>query len=200
MYARVVTFTGVNDIDGAVRFMQETVLPVLRAQQGYQGASASGDRSSGVFGALSLWESAADRDASESALGKLREEAGRQLGARGTTMETFEERVREVSRPPAVGSRLMLTRISMDPAKIDENLSFFTAQVVPQIKASPGFRALRNMINPQTGEGLVGTVWDDEATMQAAAEAAMARRGEGVARGVSFGDTSYREILFNDAP
>ncbi|HEV7536158.1 MAG TPA: hypothetical protein VGP90_11020 [Acidimicrobiia bacterium] len=197
MYARVLTFSGVNDIDAGVRFMRETAQPQVRSQRGYQGMTASADRSAGILGVLSLWETEADRDASESALGKTREEARGVLGAQ-LTVATMEELAVELSRPPEVGSPLMLTRISMDPARIDENLAFFKQEVAPQIKASPGFRALRNMMNRQTGEGMVGTIWDDEPTMQAAAAAGVARREEAGRRGVTFGDTNYREVVFID--
>jgi hypothetical protein len=121
MYARVLTFSGVNDIDAGVRFMQETAQPLVRSQRGYQGMTASADRSAGILGVLALWETEADRDASESALGKTREEARGLLGAE-LTVATLEEMAVEVGRAPQVGSPLMLTRISMDPARIDENV------------------------------------------------------------------------------
>jgi heme-degrading monooxygenase HmoA len=159
--------------------------------------TASADRSGGILGVLSLWETEADRDASDSALGKTRDEARGLLGAQ-LTVETFEEMVVEVSRPPQVGSALMVTRISMDPARIDEILEVFKQNVAPEIKASPGFRALRNMLNRQTGDGIVGTAWDDEQSMRAAATEAMARREDAGRRGVTFVDTSYREIVFID--
>ncbi len=198
MYARVVTLSGVKDVDGFLASLQETSLESLRAQRGYKGLSVSADRSAGVVGTLTLWETEADRDASDSALAKLREEVtGRFAG--DMQVDTFEERVVEISKPPTVGSRLMVTRVSMDPAKVDETMEAFKQEVVPQIKAGPGFRALRNMINPQTGEGIAGTVWEDEQSMQAASEMAMARRPEGEARGVTFGETSYREIIFMDS-
>ena len=197
MYARVTTLTGVQDIDAAVAYLEETPLPVVRSQRGYKGLSASADRSAGVLGVLTLWETAADRDASDSALAKVREDARRQLGSDLQT-ETFEERVVHLSRPPEVGSRLLVTRISMDPAKVDENIEFFKREIVPQISAAPGFRALRNMINPETGEGLVGSVWDDEQSLQAALAAAQDRRAEAATRGVTFGETSSREIVFTD--
>ena len=92
----------------------------------------------------------------------------------------------------------MVTRISMDPAKVDENFAFFKSDVLPRIKASAGFQAVRNMINRETGQGLVGTAWANQGAMNAASAEAMARREEGVARGVNFGETSYREILFAD--
>jgi heme-degrading monooxygenase HmoA len=197
MYTRVVTLTGVKDVDALLASIQEKSLSELRAQRGYKGLSVSADRSAGVAGTLTLWESEADRDSSESALAKLREEA---LGQFATDMkvDSFEERVVEMSRPPEVGSRLMVTRVSMDPAKVDENIEYFKREVAPQIKAAPGFRALRNMINRQTGEGIVGSIWDDEQSMQAAAEFAKARRSEADARGVTFGEMSFREIIFID--
>ena len=197
MYARVLTFTGVSDIEAGISYLQETALSIVRSQRGYQGLSASADRSGGVLGVLSRWDSEADRDASESALGKSREEARSVLG--GTlTVATYEELAVEVSKPPAVGSALMVTRISMDPATVDQNIEFFKREVAPMIKASPGFQALRNMINRQTGEGIVGTAWDDEQAMRAAAEAAQARGADAAGRGITFGDTSYREIVFTD--
>ena len=197
MYTRVVTLSGVKDVDGFLAALQETSLSALRAQRGYKGLSVSADRSAGVVGTLTLWESEAERDASDSALAKLRDDVIGQF-ATDAKVDTLEEIVVEMTRPPEVGSRLMVTRISMDPGKIDEILEAFKSEVLPQIKAAPGFRTLRNMLNRQTGEGIVGTVWDDEKSMQAAAEQAMARRPEGTARGVTFGETSYREIIFTD--
>jgi heme-degrading monooxygenase HmoA len=197
MYARVLTFTGVTDFDAAIKFLRETALSIVQSQRGYKGMTASADREGGILGVLSMWENEADRDASESALGKTRQEAQGQF-ATGLTVETFEERVVQMTKPPEVGSRLMVTRISMDPAKVDGNIEFFKSTVAPDIAANPGFRALRNMIDPQTGEGIVGTVWDDEQSMQAAAAAAQTRRPEAADRGVNLGEPSYREVVFTD--
>lgn len=197
MYNRVTTLSGVKDVDGFVAGMQETALAALRAQRGYKGLSISADRPNGLVGTLTMWETEADRDASDSALSKLRDDALSQF-ASDMKVETFEDRVLEFSRPPEVGSALMVTRISMDPANLDENLQHFKGEVLPQIKATPGFRTLRSMIDPQSGQGIVGSIWDDEQSMRAAADAAMARRADAEARGVNFGETSYREILLFD--
>ena len=199
MHSRVLTFTGAKDIDAGVDFLRQKVLPLLKERQGFRGVTASADRSGSVFGILSLWDTQADRDASESALANSREEGLGIIGGE-LSVETFEELVAEVEAPMGPGSALMVTRISMDPAKIDENLAFFKSDVLPRIKASAGFQGVRNMINRETGRGLVGTVWADKAAMTAAADEAMSRRQEGIARGVSFGDTSYRELLFADLP
>jgi heme-degrading monooxygenase HmoA len=134
-------------------------------------------------------------DASESSMVKAREEAQRVVGGQ-VAVEYFEELLADIEKPPAVGSALLLRRISMDPAKIEENLGFFRREVLPEIKAQPGFCAIRNMINRQTGEGMVGTLWADRAAMDAAAEMAEARRQEAAGRGVTFGEQTKREIVF----
>jgi hypothetical protein len=92
----------------------------------------------------------------------------------------------------------MVTRISMDPEKIDENLACFKSDVVARMKASPGFRGMRNMMNRSTGKGVVGTVWSEADARKRAADEALSRRNEGTARGVTFGEVSFREILTVD--
>jgi heme-degrading monooxygenase HmoA len=195
----VLTFTGAEDIDAGVDFLRQKVLPLLTEQKGYRGVTASADRSGRVFGILSLWDTQVDRDASESALANSRQEGLGIIGGE-LSVETFEELVAEVKAPMRPGSALMITRINMDPARIDENLAFFKRDVLPRIQAGAGFQGVRNMMNRETGSGIVGTVWADKAAMTAAAEEAMSRRQEGITRGVSFGDTSYRELLFADLP
>jgi hypothetical protein len=197
MHTRLTQFTGATHIDEGVAFVRQEALPVLGAQKGFRGVTVSADRSGGVFGVLSLWETEADRDASDSALDKTRQEG---LGVVGGTMtvENFEQMVVEISRPPVVGSALTVTRVSMDPATIDENVAFFKSTVLPQIKANAGFLALRNMVNRGNGQGIVGAVWADEASAQAAAADARSRRQQASDRGVTLGEMTFREILLSE--
>jgi heme-degrading monooxygenase HmoA len=197
MHTRVLTFTGAKNIDDGVAFISDKAVPVLQEQAGYRGVTASADRGGGVLGVLSLWETEADREASFGPLAELRQQGLDVVGGE-LTVESFEELVQEMAEPPPVGSALMVTRISMDPAKIDENLGFFKSEILPRIKAAPGFRALRNMIDRKTGRGLVGSAWADQDAMKNAAAQGQARRDEGRARGVSFDEDSYREIVFVD--
>jgi heme-degrading monooxygenase HmoA len=194
MFTRVVQFTGAKDLDAGVAFIRDTVAPVLRQQKGFRGMTASADRSAGVIGVLTLWETEADRDASESALSKVRNEGAKIIGGQ-MTVETFEELVLEMVGPPREGTSLLIRRVNMDPAKIDDNLNFFKETVLPQIKASPGFVAVRHMINRSTGDGIVGSIWADVASMNNAAEAAQQRQAQAEGR-VSFGEQSKREVLF----
>jgi hypothetical protein len=200
MYTRLLTFTGISDVEAAVNLLQDKALSIIRSQRGYKGMTASVDRSTGTMSVLSLWETAADREASESAVGKTREEARMELGGGDLTIELLDQRAFEVRRPPEVGSALMVTRFKMDPARIDENLEWFHREVAPQIMAGPGFRALRLLINPDSGDGMAGTVVDDQPALEATAEAAKARREAAGDRGITFGEISFREIIFTDMP
>jgi len=199
MYARVVTFTAVSDLDAAVAFLRDTATPVARAQRGYGGFFASVDRAASTLRVLSLWETGPDRDASESASAKLRDDGIGQFGGH-VSVERFDERVVVTNRPPEAGSALMVTRIHMDPATIDENLAHFEREIVPQIAATPGFQTLRAMVDPTTGDGSVGTAWDDRPSMEAAANAAASRRDDAERRGVTVHPGSYRELVLVDAP
>ena len=194
MFTRVVQFSEAKDIDGGVAFVRDSVTSVLRQQKGFRGVTASADRSGGVFGVLTLWETEADREASESAMEKVRAEGGKIIGGQ-MTVEYYEEQVVKMVSPPEAGASLLIRRVSMDPAKIDENLEFFKTTVLPQIEASPGFLAVRNMINRSTGDGVVGTIWADVPSMDAAAETAKQRQAQAEGR-VTFGEQSKRELLF----
>jgi len=199
MHTRVLTFRGAKNIDEGIAFVCDQAVPIISEQKGYRGLSVSADRAGGVLGILSVWETEADRDASFGPLTELRQQGVDVVGGE-LTVENFEQVVEEIAAPPTVGSALMLTRLSMDPAKVDENVAFFKAEILPRIAASPGFLALRNMIDRTTGRGVVGSAWADQDAMQKAAAEAKARRQEGVARGVSFDEVSYREILFVNMP
>ena len=197
MFTRLLTFTGATDVDGGLNYLRDQALPILHAQNGYRGVSASADRSGGVFSILSLWDTEADREASESALGKAREEAGKVVGGT-TSVEKFEQVAQEIVRPPVPGCSLIVARISMDPGSVDDNVTFFKNEAAPQIKAEPGFCALRNMIDRKTGKGVVGTVWETREALDAFAAKRDERRAPAIARGIQFGETSFREILLSE--
>lgn len=109
------------------------------------------------------------------------------------TVEAWEELYVEMLSPPAVGRPLLLRRVSMDPRLIEKNREFFRATVVPEMKASPGFCGVRNMVNRETGQGMVGSVWTDQAAIEAAAMAEE-RRERAASVGVTFGEQTQREM------
>ena len=159
----------------------------------------SADRQGGVVTILGLWDSEADRDASGRALADVRDE-GREIIGGDMTVENFEEVLVNVKAPPAPGKALFVQRARMDPSRMADNIAFFEGEIAPKIAANPGFCALRNMVDRQTGETLLGTVWDSVDAMHAALANSQTLMQQSVDRGVTFGDTSERELLFADMP
>jgi hypothetical protein len=110
----------------------------------------------------------------------------------------MEQMVAEVARPQVLVDRpLRLVRVKMDPTKVDEHISFFRSDVLPELRAAPGFLAVRNMIDGSTGEGVVGTIWADEDSMRSNEAGADERRERAAAQGVQIGEPSYRAVLFS---
>ena len=139
MHTRAVNFTGATDIDAGVSFLQDKVLPAMRDQQGYRGLIASADRAGGVFGVLSLWDTAEDREASDSMLAPTRQEAAEVIGGE-MKVEKYEQLVAEVGQePPGPGSALMVMRISMDPARSTTTRRSSRAMWLPGSQRPTGF-------------------------------------------------------------
>jgi hypothetical protein len=197
MFIRQTTFTSATNVENGVTYLRDEVLPMLRSQRGYRGVTASAACPGGVLAVLSVWDTEADREASDVALSKAWQEAAELVGG-DVTVETFEQVVAEVNEAHIVGAPQIMIRISTDPAKIDENISFFRSEILPQIKTAPGLLVLRDMINRETGDGIVSSVWTDEDALRLSTERNLALRPQALARGMTFGEMSFREIVLAD--
>jgi heme-degrading monooxygenase HmoA len=197
MYARVNNITGAENIDAGVTFLKDKVIPELVGQKGFRGLTASANRSTGEFGILGLWDTLADLEASDSTVSKLRQEAMAVLGGQ-VSVVVMEQVFAEAAKPQDItGKPLRIVRVNLEPAKVDEHVAFFVSDVVPGMKATPGFLGVRNLLNRSTGEGSVGTVWADEASMRASETTAEERRQRASERGVQISDPSFRTILLS---
>lgn len=196
MHVRISMVRGATDIDAGLAFIREEVLPQLQQQGGFRGLSASGDRAAGTVSVLSVWETEADLEASESAADKARGNAVGVMGGKAS-VERYEQTAWEVGHtPPGPGAKLHIRHIKMDPARVDDNLVFFRQNVAPEIKSAPGFLGLRQLIDRSTGEGRVGTLWVDRESMDNALAASAQRRAAASDRGVEFGEDERFEVFF----
>ena len=196
MYTRLLTFTGATGIDAGVDYLREKALPVLEAQHGFRGVSASADRSGNLMSILSLWETEGDRSASDSALGKAREEALKLVGG-SLEIENFEEVVHVLTKPPGAGCVLNVVRVRMEPGSIESNTAWFKEAIVPQITSQQGFCALRNMVDRQSGRALSGSVFENKQSADASLAAIPERRSAAEERGVTFESINQREVLLS---
>jgi hypothetical protein len=197
MHTRLISFTGATDFDGGVAYLRDEVLGILKSQKGYRGVSASAARDVGILSVLTLWDTEADRSASDSALGKARDEATKIVG--GTmSVENFEQVAAAVKKVPVAGCRLIATRYSQASGLVEGNITFFTDELLPQIAAQPGFCAVRNMLDRATGSGVVGTIFENDDAMEAGKAGMQERRPIVETRGIRFDEITYREILLSE--
>lgn len=98
---------------------------------------------------------------------------------------------------PGPGAKLHIRHIKIDPERIDGNLEFFRQTVVPDMKARPGFLAVRHLIDRGTGEGRVGPVWADQDSLAASLAQSEQRRAMAKDRGIEFGQDRVLEVLLN---
>lgn len=195
MYTRLLTFKGATDIGGGTTYLREEVLPILSSQPGYRGVTASANRSANVFGVLSVWETENDRASSDSALENARQGALKIVGG-NLTVENLEVVAAGAVRPITAECKLLITRLGMDPAKIDDIVAFFTSDVFPVFKAQPGFCGLHNMIDRAAGKAVVGSAWETQDAIDAYLTIQPERRTIAESRGVRFDEQETREILF----
>ena len=195
MHVRITTITGATDIDAGIGWAREQSVPALQKLKGYRGLTASADRASGTVAVLTQWDTEDDLNASEADAETLRAEAVRAFGGE-PTVARFEQVVGEMpAGPPPPGSTLVVRPFKVDPAQLDETLATFKSVVLPEIKAQPGFLAVRQLVDRSTGEGAVGIVWADNESAKAGAAASEQRRAEAASRGVEFGEPMVREVL-----
>lgn len=197
MYVRLSTSGNVTDVNAVVDQLANHVLPAIQGQQGYRGLTASAHRADGIVTVLTVWESEADLKASEALANELRHKAVEASGGVLQQVQVYEQLVQVIGdSPPAPGCALLVRPVKMDPAKVDDNLAFFRANALAMITSTPGFRAVRNLMDRSSGEGMVGTVWDDESSIEASELQFEQVRPFAEAQGVEFGEPFRREIVF----
>lgn len=194
MHARVVTFSRLHDVDQAVGFLHESAMPVLKEQFGFCGVSAGADRKEGVMIMLSLWANESALESSNFPLIETREQALARTGA-SLIVEDFEQVSESLSRPPAAGCSLMLTRFRVEPGSLDDKLMYFEREFLPELIRLPGFCSVRNLVDRYSGRGVTGTSWEGRRAMKSA-EAELSRSRPGAAeQGIRFGETAQLEVL-----
>jgi heme-degrading monooxygenase HmoA len=196
MHARIINVTGASDIDGGLTFLADRVVPQMQQQKGFRGLSVAGDRDAGDVRVLTLWDSQTDLEASETAASKARDDAAGLMGGE-VSVERYEQTVWEVAGTgPGPGARLHIRHIKVAPNRMDDNLEFFRRTVVPDMRARRGFLAIRHLIDRSTGEGRVGSVWQDQDSLAASLSQSEQRRARAKDRGIEFGEDRVLEVLF----
>jgi hypothetical protein len=102
-FVRLNTVVGTPEkVDNAIKFVQNQVLPELKAQKGFRGLIMNVDRMTGRSTVSTIWDTLADLEASEPKVSGLRRGAADAAGAADVKVEIFESAFAEIKQAARV--------------------------------------------------------------------------------------------------
>ena len=197
-YCHVVrTKVGPGKVDEMIRLWIQEVLPTLKQQKGFGGATLIGNRKIGTSVGVSYWES---ERAMKDARGQVRPEALKTHGKTGASIIGDDEcdvAFLERFQPPKAGGWARLTTVQGDPAQLSQAVSNFKEKIVPAVRRQPGARTAYFFANRQTGKTFAGSVWDTQQDLQKSEAAISELRAEAINRfGGREAKTEAMEVYF----
>ena len=199
MYARVSIIFGTEDQVGpGVAHIEKSDRDAVEAAAGNRGLTTLVDRKTGVIVAMSYWDDL--RHSSEAALTKAREGAAKAAGGALVT-ESFEVAVAERPAVPDPGATVQMTRVQLDPVRVDAGLAFVRDELLQRLSACSGLCTAELLIDRVIGNGLLVTTWTDEgAAGRAQAVLDGLRRDAEAGAGATFPRSESYMLVWRSAP
>jgi len=176
MYARVATVQGQTDrLEEGIRTFREQIVPAAQQRAGFAGGYLLVDRPSGKALSISLWDSEEALRQSEQTADQQRGQVIQQLGASEPAVERYQVAFTEGELK---GQAARVTTGEGMAESMETGLRYVREQVLPAVKAAPGFRGMLHLVNPQAGK-VLGVAFVDslEALRQSSANAEQLRAG-----------------------
>ena len=199
MYARVNIIFGAEDKVGpGVAHIEKSDRYVVDAAPGNRGLTTLVDRKTGVIVAISYWDDLGH--SSEAALTKARAGAAKAAGGALIT-ENFEIAVAGRLAVPDPGATVQMTRMQLDPLRVDAGLAFVRDELLQRLSACSGLCSAELFIDRVIGNGLLVTTWtDQEAAGRAEALLDGLRRDAEAAAGATFPRSESYMLVWRSAP
>ena len=200
MHVRVIRLMGKPDkTDEGLKLWTSGVVPALKKQHGFVGATFVGNRQTGGGLSVTYWET---EKAMKEAREHVRPEGIKVLGMTGGSIveeDECEVAVLERFKPAKAGAFIRLTSATTEPAHLAEAISFFKTKVVPSTENQPGVRTAFCYVNRQTGRTFIGSAWDSEKDLQNSAATATGLRDEAI-KSFALKDAKVEtfEVLFTE--
>jgi hypothetical protein len=183
MYVRATTIHADRTrIDEGIAFVRDHVVPAVDSQPGSLGLSMFVDRDTGVVTVTSAWESNQARAASDAPLTPMRARASEALGGGIPATELLELAVLDRRRPAEPGFWSRLTRVTIDPHRIDSAIDAYSASTLHDVQLLEGYCSAVLLVDRATGHGAVSVTFDSLRALEASREQAQALRDAGSAK------------------
>jgi len=198
MYARVNIIFGAEDKVGpGVAHIEKSDRYVVEAAPGNRGLTTLVDRKTGVIVAISYWDDLGH--SSEAALTKARAGAAKAAGGALIT-ENFEIAVAGRLAVPDPGATVQMTRMQLDPLRVDAGLAFVRDELLQRLSACSGLCSAELLVDRVIGNGLLVTTWtDQEAAVRAQALLDGLREDAEAAAGATFPRSESYMLIWRSA-
>jgi heme-degrading monooxygenase HmoA len=200
MYCRVIRLRGdASKTDDAIKLWSHEILPTIKTQSGFAGATLIGNRKTGESLSVSYFET---EQAMKDARANVRPVALNVLAKTGASIvedTECEVAVMERFQPPKAGVWARLTTVKSDPARVHEGVANFKSKVVPALAKQPGVRTAFCFVNRQDGKTFAGSLWNTEKDLQASEAAISDLRRETIKQiGGEGAKTEVFEIYYTE--
>src|SRR3954453_4310793 len=160
MYARVNIIYGTQGkVEAGLAHIEKSDRGAVESVTGNRGLTTLVDREAGVVVAMSYWDDL--HRSSEPVLTEAREGAAMAAGGALVT-ETFEIAVAERRADADPGAPVQMTRVQLEPARVDAGLAFVRDELLARLSASSGLCSAELLIDRKIGNGLLVTTWTDQ--------------------------------------
>jgi len=168
MYARVVTGQYLpGKLEEGLQMYRDSIVPASMKTQGFKGALGLADRSTGKVIAITLRETVADMQATESS-GFLQEQFAKivHLFAGTPSVEVYEVSVQAMQQG-STGSYARMLSSTVKPRRTDELIQIARDSILPVAMQQAGSLGMLLLNDRTTGKGGSITLWATEADMKA---------------------------------
>ena len=167
MFARYTTVRGDPDkIEAAIEYADGEARAAVEATPGNRGFALVADPAGGRLVGASYWDSRESMTNSESALAEPRERAASTAGGEAS-MERFEVVVGFRHSIQARGALARISRLEVEPARIDEAITNMREESVPRVKGADGLCSFQLLLDRDTGRGMVVSAWENQTAADA---------------------------------
>jgi heme-degrading monooxygenase HmoA len=192
-----------GDEKEAIRKFEENVARPSREVPGFRGLALMVNRDTENGITIAYWDDKAALDASAEQMKAQRDAAvADSAGAMSvTSVESGEVVSMERAGDPRAGTFARLNTLNGKPEQIDATIAAYNRDVVPLLRSLAGFRSVVMSVNRDTGQIVVGSVWNTEADRKASeAKVAEVRRKTAITAGAPSAQVELFEIVFADIP
>ena len=185
--------------DKRIKEWTSEILPLLKKQDGFRGATLVGNRKTGDGLSVTYW---ASEEAMTNARPKVRPQAETimsSLGSKIVDEDACEVVVQERIQPPKAGVFVRVTTVDADPAKADDGIAFYEEKIVPVIRKQAGARTALLLVNRKTGRAFGASGWDTEKDLEKSEAAISSLREETIKKfGGKGGKVESFEVYFTE--